>query len=163
MGRGRGPSFVPSSLAVRRQAGLPGLALPSMAQGERIGVGDRKIRVVSKHKISLEEARSGVWEGSFEVGGGVSWGFPRDYKTGMGGLCAPGTALSPGTPRPEMAVSREDLGPDPGPPSAEPWLCAWSLVSHCKGWVTFFLPALPSRGWVTSRPPGQPHVHLPCV
>ena len=60
---------MPSSLAVRRQAGLPGLALPSMAQGERIGVGDRKIRVVSKHKISLEEARSGVWEGSFEVGG----------------------------------------------------------------------------------------------
>ena len=100
---------MPFSLAVRRQAGLPGLALPSMAQGERIGVGDRKIRVVSKRKISLEEARSGVWEGSFEVGR-VSWGFPRDYKTGMGGLCAPGTALSTGTPRPEMAMSREDLG-----------------------------------------------------
>ena len=60
---------MPSPLAVRRQAGLPGLALPSMAQGESIGVGDRKISVVSKHKISLEEARSGVWEGSFEVGG----------------------------------------------------------------------------------------------
>lgn len=39
-----------------------------MAQGERIGVGDRKIRVVSKHKISLEEARSGVWEGNFGAG-----------------------------------------------------------------------------------------------
>lgn len=59
---------MPSSLAVRRQAGLPGLTLPSMAQGERIGVGDRKIRVVSKHKISLEEARLGVWEGNFGVG-----------------------------------------------------------------------------------------------
>lgn len=59
-----------------------------------------------------------------------------------------------------MAVSREDLGPDPGPPSGEPWLRAQSLVSHGEGWVTFFLTALPSRGWVASRPPGQSHCHL---